>query len=120
MEIPDKLRMRANEPPPPAIDQVREFLGGYVADCDGLDELRADLARMAQVNRKTVRRKAEAIEALLAARQPPGTLSRMVAVDANWVLDDETSDAAAESWLRDIAALIHSVLLELEQADPLQ
>jgi hypothetical protein len=112
MEVPDKLRARANQPRPPASEQVREFLRGYVADCDGLDDLREDLVRTAQVNRETVRRKAEAIEALLAAPPPPGTLATMVAVDGNWVLDDETSDAAAAAWLHDIAALIHGVVAE--------
>lgn len=72
------------------------------------------MARLAQVNRRTVERKAEAIEALLATPQPEGTLSWMVAADGNWVLDDETSDAAAEAWLRDIAALIWSVLAETD------
>lgn len=111
MEIPERLRARANQPPPPAIDQVREFLGAYVADSIGLDEVREQLTQMARVNRRTVERKAEAIDALLATPQPPGTLSWMVAADANWVLDDETSDVAAEAWLRDIAALIRGVLV---------
>lgn len=96
------------------IDQVREFLRSYVADCDSLDELREDLAQTAQMNRETVQRKAEAIEAMLAATQPPGTLSWMVAADGNWVLDDDTSDAAAEAWLRDVATLIRSVLPETD------
>jgi|RhiMethySRZTD1v2_1073278.scaffolds.fasta_scaffold1343555_2 hypothetical protein len=111
MDVPDKLRARANQPRPPAIDEVREFLRGYVADCDGLDDLRADLVRMAQVNRETVRRKAAAIEALLAAPPAPGTLATLVTVDGNWVLE-ETSDAAAAVWLHDVAALIHGVLLD--------
>jgi hypothetical protein len=110
MDVPDKLRARANQPLPPAIEQVRSFLRSYVADSDGLDEVRAELVRMAQVNRETVRRKAEAIEALLAAPPPPGTLATMVAVDGNWVLDDETSDAVAASWLNDLAALVRGVL----------
>ncbi|MFE3025156.1 immunity 49 family protein [Nocardia tengchongensis] len=114
MEIPEALRARVNQPPSPAIDQVREFLGSYVADSVGLDEVREHLVRLAQINRKTVERKAEAIEALLAAPQSQGTLSWMVAVDGNWVLDDETSDAAAETWLRDVAALIRGVLAETD------
>ncbi|MFC7426506.1 hypothetical protein [Nocardia tengchongensis] len=114
MEIPEALRARANQPPPPAIDQVREFLGSYVADSVGLDEVREHLVRLAQINRRTVERKAEAIEALLATPQSQGTLSWMVAVDGNWVLDDETSDAAAEAWLRDISELIRGVVVETD------
>lgn len=108
------MRARANQPPPPAIDQVREFLGSYVADSVGLDEVREHLVRLAQINRRTVERKAEAIEALLGTPQLQGTLSWMVAVDGNWVLDDETSDAAAETWLRDVAALIRGVVVETD------
>ncbi|MFF0635498.1 hypothetical protein ACFYTS_23705 [Nocardia sp. NPDC004151] len=114
MEIPEALRARANQPSPPAIDQVRDFLSSYVADSVGLDEVRRNMARFAQISRRTVERKAEAIEALLATPQPPGTLSWMVAAAGNWALDDETSDAAAEAWLRDIAALIRGVLVEAE------
>lgn len=65
---------------------------------------------MREVNRGTVRHYAEAIEALLAAPPPPGALATMVASDGNWVLDDETSDAAAASWLADVAAMIWGVL----------
>jgi hypothetical protein len=110
MEVPDKLRARASQPAAPALEQVRSFLRGYIADSDGLDEVRAELVRMAEINRETVRRKAAAIEALLADPPPPGTLATLVAIDGNWVLDDETSDAAAAAWLNDLAALIRGVL----------
>lgn len=110
MEVPDKLRARASQPPAPPLDQVREFLRGYIADASGLDDVRTELVRMAEVNRETVRRKAVAIEDLLAAPPPPGTLATMVAVDGNWVLDDETSDAAAATWLASMATLIREIL----------
>lgn len=110
MEVPDRLRARANEPLPPALEQVRSLLRSYIADSDGLDEVRTELASMAQVNQETVRRKAAAIEALLADPPPPGTLATLVAIDGNCVLDDETSDAAAASWLNDLAILIRRVL----------
>jgi hypothetical protein len=99
-----------NQPRPPAFEQVRSFLGGYVADCDSLDEVRVHLASLAEINRETVRREAVAIEALLADPPPPGGLARLVALDGNWVLDDETSDAAAAAWLSDLASLIRGVL----------
>lgn len=110
MEVPDKLRARASQPPAPALDQVREFLRGYIADSDGIEDVRTELVRMAEVNRESVRRKAVAIEDLLAAPPPPGTLATLVAVDGNWVLDDETSDAAAAAWLSDLATLIREIL----------
>lgn len=110
MEIPDKLRARASQPPAPALKRVRSFLRGYIAGADGLDDVRTELVRMAEINRETVRREAVAIEDLLAYPPLPGTLATMVAVDGNWVLDDEISDAAAASWLADLASLIREVL----------
>ncbi|MEC3913303.1 hypothetical protein [Nocardia sp. CDC160] len=112
MEIPEQLRAHMNRPLPPVIDQVRQFLLGFVADCEGLDELRKDLTRIARQSQRGVRREVEAIEALLAAPQPPGTLSNLVAWYGNWVLDDQTSDAEAEAWLRDLAVLIREVLAD--------
>lgn len=114
MEVPDKLRARANQPAPPPLDQVRDFLRGYVADADGFDDLRTEMVRMTEVNRATVGRYAEAIEALLADPPPPGTLAPLVAMDGNWVLDDDTSDTAAASWLAEVAAMIRGVLAGTE------
>ncbi|MFD4461784.1 hypothetical protein [Nocardia sp. NPDC058480] len=112
MDIPEALRARMNQPRPPAIDQVREFLICHVADIDGLDDLRMDIARTARLNRRTVLRDAEAIETLLSTPQPPGTLSWMVAANGNWVLEDETSDDLAADWLRGLATLIREVVQE--------
>ncbi|WP_405134902.1 hypothetical protein [Nocardia sp. NBC_01388] len=112
MELPEKLRAHANRPLPPAIDQVRDFLRAFVADCESLDELHDHLFRIATRNQRGIRRELAAIDEVLDTAQPPGTLSWMVAADANRVLDDDTSDAAAEAWLRDIAALIRGVLGE--------
>lgn len=114
MDTLEVLRARMSRPRPPAIDEVREFLLCHVADIDDLDELRRDVARTAQLNQKTVLRDAEAIEALLSALQPPGTLSWMVAAQGNWVLDDETSDDAAAEWLRGLATLIREVVRDLD------
>ncbi|WP_327141954.1 hypothetical protein [Nocardia sp. NBC_01327] len=112
MELPEKLRAHANRPLPPALDQVRDFLRAFVADCESLDEVRDHLLRIAQRNQRGIRRELAAIDAVLDTPQAPGTLSWMVAADGNWVLDDDTSDAAAAAWLGDIAALIRGVLGE--------
>ncbi|MFD3507128.1 hypothetical protein [Nocardia sp. NPDC058666] len=85
-----------------------------MADSDGLDEVRADLAWRVELNRNSVELDAEAIEALLASQQPEGTLSWMVACDGNWVLDDAGSDAAAADWLREMVNLIRGVVAEFD------
>ncbi|WP_199746532.1 hypothetical protein [Amycolatopsis sp. WAC 01416] len=115
MEIPDVLRARMEEPRPPAIEHVRLFLLTTVADALSLDEVRADAARTARVNREPVRRDAVAIETLLAESHPPGTLSVLVAWYANWVLTDDTSDADAAAWLADLASILREVLDEVDR-----
>jgi hypothetical protein len=106
MEVPEGLRARANRPSPPPLEQVRTFLRGHVADAESLDEVRADLASLAEVNAGTVRRIAEAITALLADPPPAGVLATLVAWDGNWVLEDDTSDALAARWLGDLSDLV--------------
>ena len=111
MNVPENLRARANRPAPPALEQVRSFLRSYVADAESMDEVRADLARMAEVNVETVRGRLRALEALLADPPAGGELARLVGWDGNWVLDDP-SDAGAAAWLRDLAGLVQRVLDE--------
>ena len=67
------------------------------------------MTRTARTRPVELRGKATAIEALLAEPTPSGTLAELVALEANWGLED-TSDAAAAQWLADIARLIHGVL----------
>ncbi|MEV0331149.1 hypothetical protein [Nocardia sp. NPDC050717] len=110
--IPAPLLDRMTEPSPAAIEQVRLFLVAYVADSEGMDEVRRHLSRLAARNRRAVWRDAEAIETLLETPQPAGTLSGMAAIYGNWVLEDETCDVLAGEWLRDIAILIREVIEE--------
>ena len=110
MSVPDALRRRAGESAESALDQVRSFLRGYVADADSLDELRDDLARSAEFDAGAVLRRASAIEALVTQRHPPRTLATLVALEGNWVLDEQASDDAAAQWLRSLAATIREVV----------
>ena len=116
MNVPENLRARANQPPASPLDQVRSFLRSYVADAGSLAEVRADLARMAEVNPENVRRRLRAIEALLADPPTDGSLMKLVGWDANWVLDNP-SDASAAAWLSALAELIREVLDETRSAD---
>ena len=115
MTVPEHLRARVNQPPPPALEQVRSFLRGYLSDAEGLDEVRADLMRDAQAGINAVRGDLRALEALIA--DPPGEdeLMRLVGWDANWVLD-EPSGPNALAWLRDLAQLVRNVLDDAEAA----
>lgn len=116
MEIPDHLRARLQrQPSKPPLDQVRDFVSSYAADAESMDEIRRDLARMSQVNVETVRRKAVAIEALLADPPAEGELARLVGWDGNWVLDDP-SDAGAAAWLRTLAQMIREIVAEADRA----
>jgi hypothetical protein len=96
------------------LETVRRFLGGYVADAESLDEIRADLLQLAQVNTRPIYRNVTAIESLLAEPpSPPGTLARLVGGEGNWVLDDP-SDAGAATFLRDLAQLLRAVIDKAE------
>jgi hypothetical protein len=112
--VPEHLRARAAQPPPPALEQVRSFLRGTASDADGPDDVRADLASRARVNAEAVRRDLNAVEAVIA--EPPGDedLTRLVAWDANQVLEG-LSGPAALAWLRELAALIREVLSEADR-----
>ena len=114
--VPEPLRRRAEEAArQPAIEVVRSFLGGHLADAETLDEVRDDLRRIAQTTVRGLRRDLAAIESILAEPAQPGVLAQLVAWDANWVLDD-ASDAAAAVFLRRLADLLSEVIAE-RQAD---
>jgi len=98
--------------PLPALEAARKFFHIYVADADSLDEIRTDLERMAMQNPRSIRDGLKAIEALIA--DPPaeeGTLKWLVAMDANWALDD-SSDIGAINWMREMVSMIRAVLGE--------
>jgi hypothetical protein len=113
--LPEPLRARMAELDGMSpLETVRRFLGGYVADAESLDEIRADLEQLAQTSTGSIRRNAAAIETLLAEPpSPPGTLARLVGSEGNWVLEDP-SDAGAAAFLRDLARLLRTAIDEAE------
>lgn len=112
-DLPEALRARMAElDARPALETVRDFLVGNVADAESIDEIRADQRQLAQVSTRAIRRDLAALEAVLAAPpSTPGALARLVGWEANWVLDDP-SDAGAAQFLRELARLLREVLDE--------
>ena len=66
-----------------ATDTVRQFLRFYVADCDGLDEARAEIRRTVRADSPALRRDRAALEIVLATQHPPGASLRLVEDDGN-------------------------------------
>jgi len=109
--LPEPMRKRLEElAAKPPLEIVRSYLASYYSDAADLDEVRAIQQQLAQINIRSHQERLSALEAVIADPPPePGTLSRLVAWDANWVLDDE-SDAAALQFLRDAAQLLREVI----------
>lgn len=115
-EITEPLRRRAAElARQPPLETVRDFLRGHVCDAESFDEIRADLRRLAAFNTRGLDRYLRAFDAILAEPQMPGLLCRLVAWEANWVLDDATSDEAAAAFLQHLADMLREVLAEAER-----
>lgn len=103
------MRARASAPAPPPLEATRAFLQSYCNDAESLDEVRDEVARTAAYNPDRVRAALDAIEAVIADPPRDGTLSYMVAVDANRQLPDP-SDAGALAYLYRIACVLRDVL----------
>jgi hypothetical protein len=97
----------------PPLEKVRDLLDGYVVDTDGWGESRELLTMTAQHTTRPLRQGLDAIDAVLAAELPPGTLLRMVAGEAGKSLDHDPTDAGAAGYLRELAGVIRSVLDEV-------
>ena len=104
------LEARRAAPPPPPLDIVRRFLHYYVHDSDW-ELLERDVRGMLHVNPKVIVEAVIAIEHVIATPQPPGSLSRLVAYEGNWMLDDE-SDTAAMAWFRELVSRLRDWLGE--------
>ncbi|MCM4080434.1 hypothetical protein [Paractinoplanes hotanensis] len=111
--LPEPVRRRiAQRSALPPIEKVRALLHSYVADAEDLAEIRAELRRTASTNAFFLRQYLEALEAVLAEPQPPGTLLRLVEDDANWGIDHDQTDAGAAVFLGGVAATLRSVLAD--------
>ena len=110
-QIEEQLRARAAGTTPPPRDVTRAFLQSYVSDADSLDEVREEAARAAAHNPDPIRATLEAIEALIADPPRDGTLSYLVAVEANRQLPDP-SDEGALQYLYRLTTLLREVLAD--------
>ncbi|WP_433380359.1 hypothetical protein ACQPZX_15185 [Actinoplanes sp. CA-142083] len=110
-QIREQLRRRAEELlAVPPMETVRSFLATEIGDAADLEEARDNLAQLAQVNIRSHQRELWALERVIAdPPAEPGALAHLVAWDANWVLDD-TSDAAALQFLREVAQMLREVI----------
>lgn len=104
----EQFLARLNAPPPPALDTLADFLSFAAASAQSTAEVEANVRYQNAHNPRVLDGWIQAIEAVLADLPPPGTLARMVALDGNWVLPDET-DAGAIPWLRDMAEQIKRI-----------
>lgn len=109
--IPEPLRARMAELEARSdVEKVRSLLNGYVQDTESIEEIRQELALTAQYNTHFLRQELEAVESLLTADLPSGTLFRLVAVNGGWDLDHEPTDAGAAAFLRELAGWVREAI----------
>ena len=108
--MPEHFRRRLEElVAEPPFETVRLFLGTEFAD-SSFAEARRRFEQKAQYNVRSSQRDLWALEQVIAdPPAEPGALSRLVAWDANWVLDDE-SDEGALQFLREAAQMLREVI----------
>ena len=100
-----------------ALEQTRALLRHHVSDADSMAEVRDSFRYNARHDPRRVRGQLRSLEAVLATPQLADALPRLVGWDANWALDDVSTEAAA-AWLHDLADLIRSALAEAEPRPP--
>jgi hypothetical protein len=114
--LPEPVRARMAElDARPALETVRDFLSAVVSDAGSFDEMRADLAQLAQSNTRSHRRYLGALEAVLSEPQPPGTLLHLVEGYGNWSLDHDPTDSGAAAFLADLVQMLRAVIGEAEK-----
>jgi hypothetical protein len=100
--------LQADQKPP--LEAARKFLRSYCYDLDSFDEVRSEMDQMVKLNPRTILAGLAGLESLLA--HPPaekGVLSQLVAIDANWPLNDPSDEGAME-WMRQMVALTRDTL----------
>jgi hypothetical protein len=115
-DLPEPLRARmAQLAARPALETARDFLSGVVGDAGSLEEVREDLAQLAQMSTRSHERYLGALETVLSEEQPPGTLLELVEGYGNWSLDHDPTDSGAAAFLNGLVQMLREVIDEAEQ-----
>jgi hypothetical protein len=112
-EIRNVLRERLAAPPPAPLETLTKLLRTYWSDADGVDEVKAQLARMAQVNSRSLEIGLAAIGELLQTPPEGDLLVQLIELEGNQVLPQPTPDGAIR-WLQDFAQLLHGALSPID------
>ncbi|WP_249997455.1 hypothetical protein [Actinoplanes sp. M2I2] len=114
--LPEPLRARiAEREARPAMEKARSLLRSYVVDTDGTDEIREQLLATARYNTYYLRQEVAALEEILTADLPQGTLFLLVSVDGGWPLDHDPTDDGATVFLGELAGWVHAAIDQAEQ-----
>ncbi|GAA2567428.1 hypothetical protein GCM10010435_46360 [Winogradskya consettensis] len=109
-DLPEPLRARmAERDARSSMKVLQDFVARYLPEADGVEEMRADFLYTAGYNVSSLRQDLKAIEAVLAERPAAGVLSRLVAWEGNWVLDDPSDEGAAR-FLGELAQVLREVI----------
>ncbi|MBW6439321.1 hypothetical protein KZ829_36920 [Actinoplanes hulinensis] len=115
-DLPEPMRNRiAERSARPPLDKVRDMLQTYVEDAEDLDEVRRELRDTTNFSTFYLHQYLAAFETILSEPQPPGTLLRLVAWDANWGMGENATDEAAAVFLREIAEMIRDAIRESDR-----
>lgn len=108
----ENLKSKLNATPKTPLEETRKFLRRYWSDEDGSDTIYDDMKRTISLSPKPITAGLQAIEALLKAPLPEGTLLHLVVWDANHPLEEATEEAA-RAWLQEIAEFTREVIESL-------
>jgi hypothetical protein len=115
-QYPEPLRRWAEElERQDPLDQVRSFLRSYFGDAESFEEIETELRSLATVSTHGIARDLRSFEAVLSQPLEPGLATRLVAWDANWVLDDPNDENSIE-FLHKVADMLRAVLASAKSA----
>ena len=111
--LPESFRRRlAETEQQDPLHQVRELLSEF-ADAESFEEVEARFRQLATVTTLGIVTDLRALETVLSGPIEPGLPTRLVAWDANWVLD-EANDENSLEFLRKAADMLRAVLASVE------
>ena len=99
-----------------SLEVTVKFLRSFFYGAAELDEAHQRITELAFQSPQTFLRYLLGIEKLLTDPPKDSTLAKIVAWDANWVLEDP-SDEGAERWLQEQAQMLRDVLGEVANSD---